>query len=447
MSSWRARLAEWRQDHLLRRVVRNSGYLFSSTTVSAALGFFQGILAVRLLGIADYGLVSGIITQFASNVNRLLSFRMSEVMVKYLGQALMEGKKERAAALVKGIGLSEAAASVLAYLVLLALAPWAARVFAKDAQTAPLFAFYGLFLLANLVYETSTGVLQATDRFDRLAVVGLIQSVITAVLILAAFLLKGGVFAVLAAYLIGKSFAGIAVVLFAVGQLNRTLEPGWHKVSLRLLPDWREIGRFALTTNLDGTVNLFVRDNVSLYLGAFRSKAEVGYFNLASSLINFVTLPIEPFIQPTYAELTRTIARREWARTRHLLRRVSGIAAAWTLSAGGGLAALGWWLIPFVYGADTAPVYPAAIILLIGFGFANILHWNRPLLLAFGKPWFPLLAKAVVGVVEIGLIFSLVPAYGYLAQSAILSAFFVGSIGWIVWRGLALLQQAETNPS
>ena len=44
---------------------------------------------------------------------------------------------------------------------------------------AHLFVFYGLILLSNLVYETSTGVLQATHRFDQLARVNLINSIIT----------------------------------------------------------------------------------------------------------------------------------------------------------------------------------------------------------------------------------------------------------------------------
>jgi hypothetical protein len=51
----------WRTDSILKRVLRNSGYLFSSTTISASLGFAQGILAVRLLGIEGYGLVAGTI--------------------------------------------------------------------------------------------------------------------------------------------------------------------------------------------------------------------------------------------------------------------------------------------------------------------------------------------------------------------------------------------------
>src|SRR5512138_1882052 len=107
-----------REDVLLKRVVRNSSYLFSSNTVSAALGLAQGIFVTRLLGSAGYGLLA-IVMDFASNTNRLLSFRMSEVVVRYMGEALAQNNKERAAALAKGIGLAEAATSLLAYLVLL----------------------------------------------------------------------------------------------------------------------------------------------------------------------------------------------------------------------------------------------------------------------------------------------------------------------------------------
>src|SRR5512142_3366580 len=114
------RLARWRDDLLLKRVIRNSGYLFSSNTASAALNVLQGVFVVRLLGDSGYGLLT-IIMDFASNVNRLLSFRMSEVVVKYVGEALAQNNKERAAALVKGIGLTEALTSIFAYLALFGL--------------------------------------------------------------------------------------------------------------------------------------------------------------------------------------------------------------------------------------------------------------------------------------------------------------------------------------
>lgn len=440
----------WKHDTLLTRVLRNSGFLFSSTVVSAALGFAQGILVVRLLGIEGYGLLAGTVFVFATNVNRLLSFRMSEVTVKYVSEALAQNNKERAAALVKGLGLIEAVTSIAAYLVLFALTPWAAQTFAKEPSTAILFRVYGLFLLGNLIYETSTGVLQTFKRFDRISAVQLGGSILTAASIGAAFLLKGNLIHILAAYLAGKLLAGMLIVLFAARELKLNLGADWWRTPpaqgrnisfifhlSSFIPDWRGILGFALNTNLNGTVNLVVRDSAPLFLAAFATQAEVGYFKLALSLVNLVTLPIEPFIWPTYAEITETVARAQWDATKRLLCRVSAIAAAWTFSAGGALAALGWWIIPLVYGVDAAPAYPAAAILLLGYGFANIFHWNRPLLLALGRPSFPLIVAAIVGAAQIALIFVILPRFGYLGMAALMSGYLIVSIGIIVWRGLS----------
>ena len=460
-------LRTWWQDKLLRRVLKNTSYLFSSNTVSAALGMFSSIFATRLLGVNGLGLVATVQT-FTSNINRLLSFRMSEVVVKYLGQTLamdqkdddkriqaVEGvvqettNKSQAAAIVKGIGLVEAATSTLAYLVLLLLTSWAAHQLAKDPSVAFLFPFYGLMLIANLVYETSTGVLQAHKRFDRLAIINTIQAIITFVLILVAFLLKRGIVEVLGAYLLGKTFAGVAISISAIRQMNQTLGRGWWNAPLKQVKAWRDIFGFAINTNLNGTVNLITRDNALLYLTylspANVAQSYVGFFKLGLSIINFITLPIDPFTWPTYTEITRTIALRQWQKTRSLLKRVSSIAGVWTLAATAGIALFGWWLIPLVYGPTTAPVYPVVLILLVGYGTANILNWNRPLLLAFGKPSYPLLVALAVGMIEILLIIWLVPGNGYLMMAAILAGYLGVSVGITAWRGWREIREHEAR--
>ena len=124
------RFAKLREDPLLQRVSRNSSYLFSSSAVSAVLSTIQMFFVVRLLDPDEYGLATGIIMLFATSVNQLLSFRMSEVVVKYAGEAFAHENKQRAAALIKGIGIIESITSILAYLVLILLAPWEAHVFA-----------------------------------------------------------------------------------------------------------------------------------------------------------------------------------------------------------------------------------------------------------------------------------------------------------------------------
>jgi O-antigen/teichoic acid export membrane protein len=450
-------LRTWWQDKLLRGVLKNTSYLFSSNSISAAVSMVSTVIATRLLGVGGLGLVA-IVQTFTSNINRLLSFRMSEVVVKYLGQALATegqdgGEKRlvtshrgqswssdrRAAAIVKGIGLIEAATSILAYLILLLLATWGARLFAKDVSLAPLFPFYGLMLIANLIYETSTGVLQAHKRFDRIAIINTIQSILTLVLILLAFILRMGVFEVLGAYLIGKAFAGIAISTLAFRQMNNSLGSGWWRASLKQVTEWRAIFSFAVNTNLNGTANLVTRDNILLYLTALSpvnlADTYAGYFKWGLSIINFVTLPIDPFIWPTYAEITTTIAQRQWQRTRSLLKRVSTIAGAWTLSAAIGIALFGWWLIPYVLGPQTFPVYPLTLILLVGYGTANIMNWNRPLLLAFGMPAYPLLIALGVGAIEILCMLLLVPGGGYLVMAAILSGYLALSVAITAWRG------------
>lgn len=436
-------LRSWKQDRLFRGVLRNSGYLFSSNSLAAVLTFVQGIFAARLLGADGYGLVSGTVIAFVSNIHRLLSFRMNEVVIKTFQQRLVEGDKERAAAAVKGAALVEMLTSLVALAVVLLAAPLAARIFAKDDTTAYLFSFYGLALIPNFAYETASGVLQATDRFKRIAVINLLQSIITAGLIGAAFLLQAGAFEVLGAYLVGKTFLGLSITLIASRELARILGGGWWRVPVRLEPDWREKLRFAVSTNLNGTVNLIVRDSETLLLGLFRSQAEVGYFRLALGLINIIMTPIDPFIWPTYAEITRTIALRQWKNTVGLLKKVSIVSAAWTIAAGGFLALAGWFFIPLVYGDEYLPVYPLLVILLVGYGFANVFQWNRPLLLALGMPGYPVRVSGLIGAVKMILTFTITPIFGYLAEGAILSGYFIASVGLILRRGLGEIRSRE----
>ena len=60
------------------------------------------------------------------------------------------------------------------------------------------------------------------------------------------------------------------------------------------------------------------------------------------------------------------------------------------------------------------------------------------------KPGYPVLVQFLVGLVELALIFLLVPQLGYLALAAILSGYFVVSIAINVWRGLKEIRILET---
>jgi O-antigen/teichoic acid export membrane protein len=436
-------VSEWKQDNLLRKVIRNSGYLFVGNTLSTVV---QSILSARLLGILGFGIL-GVVIEFSTNINRLLSFRMSELVVKYMGQYLTEGRKDRAAAIFKAAVLLEAGSAVIAYLLLLLLAPLAASIIVKDASTASLISFYAIALLANFATEAATGFLQVTDRFRSQALINFFQSLITAGLIVYAYISHGDIWLVMGAYLAGKVFNGLTLAGYSFWRARQVFGPGWWRISLKLLPPRREFWRFAWSTNFSGTVTMVTRDSESVWISTLLSPLAAGYYKTAKAVINLVTMPITPFITAAYPAINSSVAEKAWVRLRDLLKKLTIISAAWTGAVILGLLGFGNWLIVTFYGIDFTPAYPAMLILLVGYGFANIFYWNRNLLLSQGLPDYPLKVITFTGAAKLLLTFILVPRFGYLMEAALLTTFFIVSIGLIVLRGLQEIKHQSSLPN
>ncbi|HEX9014212.1 MAG TPA: oligosaccharide flippase family protein [Anaerolineaceae bacterium] len=452
LSSFWQRASAWSQDHILRRVLRNSSYLFLSNAVSALMV----ILTSRLLGVASFGAL-GAITGFVTGINRLLSFRMSDVVVRYMGEYMARKEYDRAAALVKAAGMLEGLTSIAAFGVLVLLAPLGAQYIIKDPGVTPLILLYGLSILGNITTETATGVLQVTNHYRSQALINLIQTVIVAAIITAAFFTHTGLAMVVTAYLIGKIILGLMPIAVALYHMGKLFGQRWWRADLHLLPPRRELVRFALSTNFSGTVNLIVRDSEVLWISYFLNTTFAGYYKAALTLIQLVVMPITPFVNTTYPELNRAIVLRQWERLRSLIRRITTIAGAWTGFAALGLILLGRQVIftPWSFFGQPVllfgkafspfkpsfmPAYPALLILLIGFGMANILFWNRSLCLALGLPDYPLKVYVWGAAAKVALAFLLVPAAGdngYLVEAGLLSGFFVVTVGLTVWRGLS----------
>ena len=449
-------LKAWRQDRILKRVLRNSTYLFASYVMGAILTF----LTARLLGVASFGAL-GTVTVFVANINRLFSFRMGEVVVKYMGESLAQDNKPRAAASAKAAMIIEACTSTLAFIVLYFLAPVGAAYFVKDPASTPLFRIYGVAILFNLVTESATGVLQVTDHFRSQALINFLQTSLVAVLLGIASVYRADLMTVLMVYLAGKAILGIGPIVMAFYWLPRTLGADWWRAPLTMLPPWREIMRFAVSTNFNGTVNLIARDSEVPMVSFFFGTAAAGYFKISMALINLIVLVINPFISTSYPEITRSFSAREWPRLRSLLRRMTLISAAWTLLVALGLVLFGrpllfqsWTLFGHRFDllAEYAPAYPSMLVLLVGYGTANIFFWNRPLLLAQGLATYPLKVGAGAMLLKVLLMALILPGLssgpgltsgGYIAEAALLTGYLLVTVLLNARRGLQEIQRAE----
>lgn len=431
------------RNELIRRIIKNTGYLFSASGISILVGILLSILVGRMLGVAGFGSL-GIIITFVGVVNNLASFRMGDLVIKYVGHDVEVGDTQHASAIFKASTLVETSASILAFLLVCLLAPFAASYLLKDSATTGWIILYGVVVLFNLIAESSTGLLQVLNRFPTIAGFTLVQSVVTLGIVVMVFFLHGSMVGVLLAYIIGKAASAIGLTIVALHQASQSWGKNWWQVPLqRLKPQRRELVNFAVSTNLSASISLITKDSELLWVSLFRSPTEAGYYRLALSIANLMQLPVSQMPQATYPELTRQVSRKNWQNVKDILRQSSILAGVYSLIAVGGLIVLGKPLIEMFYGASYLPAYPALVILLIGFLVANVFFWRRNALLALGRPEFPTQLNFILALLKMAGILLLVPVYGYLASASLLSTFFIAVSLISAWKVRQIIRLSQ----
>jgi len=435
-------LSKFKNDPLFAKVMRSSGSLFSNNTLALGLSVVQGIMATRLLGPAGFGLI-GVVMSFASVVNSIFSFRMSELVVRYGGEYLSKQDKEQASALFKAASTTEALVSLMAFLVVLFTAQIAETYLAKTPDIAWMFTIFAINLLANFNTETSTGILQITEKIKLQGTVNLIQAIVTTLIIACAFFLGGTSTIVLIAYLMGKSILGLGLFALAQKQLKEKLGSGWWRTSLSKLTARREIFRFAFSSNISATIIKLFRESDPIWIAFFLDTTAVGYYRVAYTITHFLAIPADPLIATTFPEINKLAVEKAWGNLKSFLKKITAFSFAYNLAIGAGMILFGHWVIQIYSGKEYLAAYPALVALTIGLVFNYILFWNRPLLLALGLPEFPVYVTLAVGIIKLALSFWLVPVYGVAAAGGLLSFYYIASVGLMVLRGIAEIKRKE----
>ena len=434
----------WKENPILRKLARNFGYLFSSNMISAGLSMVQGIFSARLLGVAGFGIL-GTITIFVTVINKITSFRMGELVIKYVGEFNENNEKQLAAAVFKAAALTELIASLVAFGFVCLVAPLGAQYFAKDASLAPWFIIYGLIILANIISESSTGLLQFFDRFRRMAGLNILQSVVTLGLIILAWWQGTGLLGVLVAYLVGKVISAVGLTLAAQVEAARRWGGGWWKAPLRLLvPHARKLIKFAISTNLSSSLSLISRDSGILWVSYFSSPTQAGYYKLAIALTNYIQLPISPMPQATYPEMSRAVARKKWLDFRYLMRTGTRLAGGYSMLVALGLVLLGKPLIEYVYTASFLPTYGGLLIMLVGIVYGNSLYWSRSALLSLGLADHATRVNFLVTILSVTGLILLLPTYGFIGSALILSFGSLLGNSLVILRVRSELRKQET---
>jgi O-antigen/teichoic acid export membrane protein len=272
----------------------------------------------------------------------------------------------------------------------------------------------------------------------------ILQSVVTLGLIILAWWLKAGLLGILLAYLCGKAISAVGLSIAAQVEASRRWGRGWWKAPVNLLkPHAKALVKFAVSTNLSGSLSLISRDSGILWVSFFSTPLQAGYYKLGMALANYIQIPMAPMPQATYPELARAVARKKWNDFRYLMRHGTRLAGGYSALVALGLVLLGKPIIQTLYTSAFLPTYGGLVIMLVGIVYGNTLYWSRSGLLALGLAEHATKVNLLVTLVSVAGFVSLLPRFGFIGSALVYTAGSLLGNSLVVLKVRAELRRQE----
>ncbi len=256
--------------------------------------------------------------------------------------------------------------------------------------------------------------LRVFNRFHELAARWVAQSLWHLLLVIVALMMRARIRGFLLAYLTTELAGAVLLTGLAARQVRQHLWPARSVARLTALrPYWKEMLWFAVHTALRTTLKLERRLGF-LFLGYFRSPAEVGYYRVAYRAGATVQEIADPFYYAVYPEFARSGAGRRLTRQ---VTRTAGVATLGAL-----LAILGGILVAPQFirlwvGAPYAPAVGPFRVIAVAMGFSVATFWGTPAALGSGRPDVATHAMALGVLADVVLLILLVPRLGAMGAA------------------------------
>jgi len=234
----------------------------------------------------------------------------------------------------------------------------------------------------------------------------------------------------------------ISCVVLIVYTVKRLPFPVRFRTGLSDNPVAKELLIFSLPLLGVAVLGLVIAWTDTLMLGGLKSSADVGLYNAAHPLAQFISVPLTalrliyvPVISGLYAQGSMPEMRRNFS-----------ILTKWLCSATLPLFFI-LFLFPdtvlgFLFGASYASAATALRILSIGFIINNFLGPNGVTLIAMGEVRFIMWATLATAILNVGLNIVLIPPFG-IEGAAIASVIAISSINLIRCGKLYSLSKAQ----
>jgi len=423
----------------LVKITKGAGIALVGTLAALFLGFISRPMIARYGTEADYGVFS-LTLAILSICAIIATLGLQQGATRSIAYARGKNDNEKVQKLIPAsVQFGLLAGIFLGIIVFLTADIIAAKIFHDTALAFPLKIF-----ALGIPFLTLIQVLVSIFRgFDDVKPTvyfqNILRSVLFPLLLLPVIFLDlpfTGVFYALLGSLV------ISCVALIVYTAKRLPFPIGFRTKLSANPVARELLLFSLPLLGMAALYLIITWTDTLMLGGLKSSADVGLYNAAHPLANFISAPLGAVVLIYVPVASGLYAQGSMPE----LRRTFSLLTKWLCSATLPLFLI-LFLFPdtvlgFLFGTSYATAATALRILSIGFIINNFLGPNGATLIAMGEARFIMWAALATAVLNIGLNIALIPPFG-IEGAAIASVAAITSINLMRYWKLYSLAKAQ----
>lgn len=297
----------WQAEADLHGRLKNIAHLLTGNFASAFIGLVGFALTARALGPADYGLLA-LSFAYTRGIERFVSFRSWQPLIKYGAKALQVGETDDLKALFKFgllIDLTTALAGWgLAVLIVLLAGPF----FGISAEMSRFVLIY-CAVLPFQVTGMPTAVMRLYGRFKIVAYGQVAASTLRALLCLAGVYLGWGPFEFMLLWMASQICSSLNRTIWAFRELRKQ---GLHGVMRTPLGDIRSrfpgFWSFSLSTNLALIIQACAFEFDTLLVGYLADPGSAGLYHIAKRVAKIAQQAGEQVQAVLYPDLSRVWA-------------------------------------------------------------------------------------------------------------------------------------------
>lgn len=430
---------------ILRRAMRNLGYLVGGKSLSGLLGLAYLAFAVRTLGVASFGQLM-LIYAFTLTISTVVKFQTWQPLLHYGTPVMHDPDIRNFQRLTIFSCLLDLSSSLVGAVVAVGGVFLVGSWIGLDPAAVPAASLFGLSLLF-MVTGTPDGLLRLYDRFDLLLVEDNVQAVVRFFGSLFFFIVGGSLNDFLLVWFLSVAASGVTVSWLGWRETRKRvawsgtatlLREALASRGLSLTRPFSGIWKFVWSTNANSSMGLVTSHIATLMVGGLLGATEAGLFRIARQIAEALAKPVKLMVPVFYPEFARLVAAKDFLLLRTLNRKATVISCAGATLSLVVLSFMGPWILRLIGGGQTEGAY-GVMLLLSAAALVRIGTFSfEPTLITLGKPTTALMIQIIAAVAYLPLLVAFVHLTGVngAGAAAVLAAFLTAVMQYIavtVW--------------